>query len=62
MKWEVRIIQTAKYTEELVGNFEDIADALQFANLALENFDKVTVMITYTATNIVEEKVESEQK
>lgn len=58
MKWEVRIIQTVKYTEEVAGTFEDIADALQFTHLVLENFDNVTVMINYTATNIVEEKEE----
>lgn len=61
-KFTVKVTQELKYTEILVGTFDNMKAVDAFVTMVMEHFDKVSVDISVEIVTPEEEKEEGESE
>ena len=60
-KFTVNITQEIKYTDRLIGTFDNMGDVNDFVTMVMEHFDKVSVAITVEIVTPEDEKEEEKE-
>lgn len=61
-KFTVKVTQELKYTEILIGTFDNMGDVNDFVTMVMEHFDKVSVDISVEIVTPEDEKEEGESE